>query len=180
MLLPHPVSASCACGANPRAHRGLQHWPQQVGRSVMLFDPPAALCGPALVRSVSMRSNCSWSTVAKARVVAGAACCQCRSVVGARASPKERACRCRVGVVAAAPEADALRRLQWSPRSRRSPAFLFREVDARQTQLRRCCCCKARASIVCRCVCRAVRSTVDPAADAQLPPIPASGCARAR
>ena len=48
LLLPSPRSRRVApAGASARAHRGLRlTGPQQVGRSVMLFDPPAALCGP--------------------------------------------------------------------------------------------------------------------------------------
>ncbi|HET7528209.1 MAG TPA: translesion DNA synthesis-associated protein ImuA [Burkholderiaceae bacterium] len=136
LLLPHsglgelrllmPALARIAGGGSASVHEG--------GRSVMLFDPPAALCGSALAQlGVDARQLLVVHGREGARASAGLR----------RLLPSadllwalEQALKSgHVGAVLAwLPQrlrADALRRLQLAAQSHDGPAFVFREVDAR-------------------------------------------------
>jgi protein ImuA len=104
------------------------------GRSVMLFDPPAALCGSALVQ---LGVDAQQLLVVHGREGARAAAGLRRLLPSADLLwALEQALKSgHVGAVLAwLPQrlkADALRRLQLAAQSHDGPAFLFREVDAR-------------------------------------------------
>ena len=104
------------------------------GRSVMLFDPPAALCGSALVQ---LGVDPQQLLVVHGREGTRAAAGLRRLLPSADLLwALEQALKSgHVGAVLAwLPQrlkADALRRLQLAAQSHGGPAFLFREVDAR-------------------------------------------------
>ena len=104
------------------------------GRSVMLFDPPAALCGSALVQ---LGVDAQQLLVVYGRKGARAAAGLRRLLPSADLLwALEQALKSgHVGAVLAwlplRLKADALRRLQLAAQSHDGPAFLFREVDAR-------------------------------------------------
>jgi protein ImuA len=104
------------------------------GRSVMLFDPPAVLCGRALVE---MGVHAQQLLVVHGREGARAAAGLRRVLPSADLLwALEQALKSgHVGAVLAwlppRLKADALRRLQLAAQSHDGPAFLFRDVDAR-------------------------------------------------
>jgi protein ImuA len=104
------------------------------GRSVMLFDPPAALCGSALAQ---LGVDAQQLLVVHGREGARAAAGLRRLLPSADLLwALEQALKSgHVGAVLAwlppRLKADALRRLQLAAQSHDGPAFLFREVDAR-------------------------------------------------
>jgi protein ImuA len=106
----------------------------EVGRSVMLFDPPAALCGLALAQ---MGVHAQQLLVVHGREGARAAAGLRRVLPSADLLwALEQALKSgHVGAVLAwlppRLKADALRRLQLAAQSHDGPAFLFRDVDAR-------------------------------------------------
>jgi protein ImuA len=135
LLLPHPGLGELRLLV-PALVRiaGASSSRQDGGRSVMLFDPPAALCGPALVQfGVDARQLLAVHGREGVRATAGLR----------RWLPSadllwaiEQALKSgHVGAVLAwlphCLRADALRRLQLAAQSHDGPAFLFREVDAR-------------------------------------------------
>jgi 1-acyl-sn-glycerol-3-phosphate acyltransferase len=144
LLLPHPGVGELRLLAPVLAA-------VQQQRSVMLFDPPAALCGWALAAlGLDLRSWCR---------AAGA----CRAVSAGRAGPGPRAAPAadvlwaleqalksgHVGAVLAwlpaRLRADALRRLQLAAQAHDGPAFLLREARrAAGPARRRCACCWPR------------------------------------
>jgi len=107
---------------------------EEAGRSVMWFDPPAALCGWALAQ---FGVNAQQLLVVHGREGARAAAGLRRLLPSADLLwALEQALKSgHVGAVLAwLPQrlkADALRRLQLAAQSHDGPAFLFREVDAR-------------------------------------------------
>ncbi|HEU5297614.1 MAG TPA: translesion DNA synthesis-associated protein ImuA [Burkholderiaceae bacterium] len=104
------------------------------GRTVMLFDPPAALCGPALVQ---LGIDAQQLLVVHGREGPHATAGLRRLLPSADLLwALEQALKSgHVGAVLAwLPQrlkADALRRLQLAAQAHDGPAFLFREVDAR-------------------------------------------------
>jgi protein ImuA len=134
LLLPHPGLGELRLLVPALARiAGSSDWPQQVGRSVMLFDPPAALCGPALVR---FGVDAQQLLVVHGREGARAAGLRRLLPSADLLWALEQALKSgHVGAVLAwLPQrlkADALRRLQLAAQSHAGPAFLFREVDAR-------------------------------------------------
>ena len=135
LLLPHPGLGELRLLVPALARiAGANDGPQQDGRSVMLFDPPAALCGPALVQ---LGVDARQLLVVYGREGARAAAGLRRLLPSADLLwALEQALKSgHVGAVLAwLPQrlkADALRRLQLAAQSHDGPAFLFREVDAR-------------------------------------------------
>ncbi|HEY6355413.1 MAG TPA: translesion DNA synthesis-associated protein ImuA [Burkholderiaceae bacterium] len=135
LLLPHPGLGELRLLVPALARiAGANDGPQQGGRSVMLFDPPAALCGPALVQ---LGVDARQLLVVYGREGARAAAGLRRRLPSADLLwALEQALKSgHVGAVLAwLPQrlkADALRRLQLAAQSHDGPAFLFREVDAR-------------------------------------------------
>ena len=135
LLLPHPGLGELRLLVPALARiAGASDGPQHVGRSVMLFDPPAALCGPALMR---FGVDAQQLLVVYGREGARAAAGLRRLLPSADLLwALEQALKSgHVGAVLAwLPQhlkADALRRLQLAAQSHDGPAFLFREVDAR-------------------------------------------------
>ena len=135
LLLPHPGLGELRllvpaivriAGAVRASHEG--------GRSVMLFDPPAALCGSALV---SFGIDAQQLLVVHGREGARATAGLRRLLPSADLLwALEQALKSgHVGAVLAwlprRLRADALRRLQLAAQAHDGPAFLFREVDAR-------------------------------------------------
>ena len=134
LLLPHPGLGELRLlvPALARIAGAARH--EEGGRSAMLFDPPAALCGAALAQfGIDARQLLVVHGREGVRATAGLR----------RWLPSvdllwalEQALRSgHVGAVLAwLPQrlrADALRRLQLAAQSHDGPAFLFREVDAR-------------------------------------------------
>jgi len=135
LLLPHPglgelrllvPALARIAGAGGSSARN--------SRSVMLFDPPAALCGSALVQ---LGVDAQQLLVVHGREGARATAALRRLLPSADLLwALEQALKSgHVGAVLAwLPQrlkADALRRLQLAAQSHDGPAFLFREVDAR-------------------------------------------------
>jgi len=135
LLLPHPGVGELRLLVPALANiSGAGDASADGGRSVMLFDPPAALCGSALVQlGVDPQQLLVVHGREGARATAGLR----------RLLPSadllwalEQALKSgHVGAVLAwlppRLKADALRRLQLAAQSHDGPAFLFREVDAR-------------------------------------------------
>jgi protein ImuA len=132
LLLPHPGLGEMRLLAPALALVAGQG--DEAGRGVMLFDPPAALCGWALARfGVDARQLLVIYGREGAR----------RAASLRRLPPSadllwalEQALKSgHVGAVLAwlpvGVRADALRRLQLAAQSHDGPAFLFREIDAR-------------------------------------------------
>ena len=133
LLLPHPglgelrllvpALARIAAGTQPDG-----------GRSVMLFDPPAALCGPALTQ---LGLDAQQLLVVHGREGVRATAGLRRLLPSADLLwALEQALKSgHVGVALAwlppRVKADALRRLQLAAQAHDGPAFLFREVEAR-------------------------------------------------
>lgn len=136
LLLPHPglgelrllvpaLARIAGAGAAAQA---------ESGRSVMLFDPPAALCGSALVQlGVDARQLLVVHGRESARAVGGL-----RRLLPSADLLWALEQALKSGHVGAALawlpprlKADTLRRLQLAAQSHDGPAFLFREVDAR-------------------------------------------------
>jgi protein ImuA len=135
LLLPHPGLGELRLLVPALARiAGASDAPQQSGRSVMLFDPPAALCGQALVQ---FGVDAQQLLVVYGREGARAAAGLRRLLPSADLLwALEQALKSgHVGAVLAwLPQrlkADALRRLQLAAQSHDGPAFLFRELDAR-------------------------------------------------
>ena len=135
LLLPHPGLGELRLLVPALARiAGAVDGPQQGGRSVMLFDPPAALCGSALVQ---LGVDAQQLLVVHGREGARATVALRRLLPSADLLwALEQALKSgHVGAVLAwLPQrlkADALRRLQLAAQSHDGPAFLFREVDAR-------------------------------------------------
>lgn len=135
LLLPHPGLGELRLLVPALARiAGASDGPQQGGRSVMLFDPPAALCGSALVQ---LGVDAQQLLVVYGREGAPAAVGLRRVLPSADLLwALEQALKSgHVGAVLAwLPQrlkAEALRRLQLAAQSHDGPAFLFREVDAR-------------------------------------------------
>jgi protein ImuA len=107
---------------------------EEGGRSVMLFDPPAALCGSALVQ---LGVDAQQLLVVHGREGACAAAGLRRLLPSADLLwALEQALKSgHVGAVLAwlppRLKADALRRLQLAAQWHDGPAFLFRQIDAR-------------------------------------------------
>jgi protein ImuA len=118
-----PALARIAAGTQPDG-----------GRSVMLFDPPAALCGPALTQ---LGLDAQQLLVVHGREGVRATAGLRRLLPSADLLwALEQALKSgHVGVALAwlppRVKADALRRLQLAAQAHDGPAFLFREVDAR-------------------------------------------------
>ncbi|MCC7459082.1 MAG: translesion DNA synthesis-associated protein ImuA [Nitrospira sp.] len=133
LLLPHPglgelrlLVPALACIANGGA-------PAAGGRSVMLFDPPAALCGWALAR---LGVEAQQLLVIHGREGArGAALRRVLPSADLLWALEQALKSGHVGAVLAwLPQrlrADVLRRLQLAAQAHDGPAFLFREVEAR-------------------------------------------------
>ena len=136
LLLPHPglgelrllvPALACIARASPSQ-------PEQGARSVMLFDPPAALCGPALVQ---LGVDAQQLLVVHGREGVRATAGLRRWLPSADLLwALEQALKSgHIGAVLAwlppRLRADALRRLQLAAQAHDGPAFLFREVDAR-------------------------------------------------
>jgi hypothetical protein len=111
---------------------------QQAQRSVMLFDPPAALCGWALAALgldmqhlviVRSRSRLPGRPVRGAGQAPRPARGRC--AVGAGAGAQERACRRRAGLAAGAPARRCAAPAATGGAGHDGPAFLVREVEAR-------------------------------------------------
>lgn len=134
LLLPHPGLGELRLLVPALARIAGAAGHEESGRSVMLFDPPAALCGAALVQfGVDARQLLVVHGREGVRATAGLR----RWLPSADLLwALEQALRSgHVGAVLAwLPQrlrADALRRLQLAAQSHDGPAFLFREVDAR-------------------------------------------------
>jgi protein ImuA len=135
VLLPHPglgelrllvPALSCIAGTADAT--------QSSGRCVMLFDPPAALCGWALAQ---LGVNAQQLLVVYGREGARGAA-QLRRILPSADllwALEQSLKSGHVGAVLAwLPQrlkADALRRLQLAAQAHDGPVFLFREVDAR-------------------------------------------------
>ena len=135
LLLPHPGLGELRLLVPALARiAGATDSSAESGRSVMLFDPPAALCGSALVQ---LGVDAQQLLVVSGREGARAAAGLRRLLPSADLLwALEQALKSgHVGAVLAwLPQrlkADALRRLQLAAQSHDGPAFLFREVDAR-------------------------------------------------
>ena len=135
LLLPHPGLGELRLLVPALARiAGASDGTQQGSRSVMLFDPPAALCGSALVQ---FGVDAQQLLVVYGREGARAAAGLRRLLPSADLLwALEQALKSgHVGAVLAwLPQrlkAEALRRLQLAAQSHDGPAFLFREVDAR-------------------------------------------------
>jgi protein ImuA len=135
LLLPHPGLGELRLLVPALARiAGATGSSAESGRSVMLFDPPAALCGSALVQ---LGVDAQQLLVVYGREGARAAAGLRRLLPSADLLwALEQALKSgHVGAVLAWPpqrlKADALRRLQLAALSHDGPAFLFREVDAR-------------------------------------------------
>ena len=135
LLLPHPGLGELRLLVPALARiAGATDSSAESGRSVMLFDPPAALCGSALVQ---LGVDAQQLLVVYGREGARAAAGLRRLLSSADLLwALEQALKSgHVGAVLAwLPQrlkADALRRLQLAAQSHDGPAFLFREVDAR-------------------------------------------------
>jgi len=134
LLLPHPGLGELRLLLPALARIAGDASGQEAGRSVMLFDPPAALCGPALSQ---LRIDARQLLVVHGREGARATSGLRRLLPSADLLwALEQAMKSgHVGAVLAwLPQrlrADALRRLQLAAQSHDGPAFLFREVDAR-------------------------------------------------
>ena len=135
LLLPHPGLGELRLLVPALARiAGVNDGPQQDGRSVMLFDPPAALCGQALAQ---FGVDAQQLLVVYGREGARAAAGLRRLLQSADLLwALEQALKSgHIGAVLAwLPQrlkADSLRRLQLAAQSHDGPAFLFREVDAR-------------------------------------------------
>lgn len=133
LLLPHPGVGELRLLV-PALARIAGASSLQAGRSVMLFDPPAVLCGPALAQ---LGVDAQQLLVVHGREGARATLGLRRRLPSADVLwALEQALRSgHVGAVLAwlpqCARADALRRLQLAAQSHDGPAFLFREVDAR-------------------------------------------------
>ena len=135
LLLPHPGLGELRLLVPALARiAGADAPSAESGRSVMLFDPPAALCGSALVQ---FGVDAQQLFVVYGREGARAAARLRRLLPSADLLwALEQALKSgHVGAVLAwLPQrlkADALRRLQLAAQLHDGPAFLFREVDAR-------------------------------------------------
>jgi protein ImuA len=135
VLLPHPGLGELRLLV-PALSRiaGTGDATQSIGRCVMLFDPPAALCGWALAQ---LGVNAQQLLVVYGREGARGAAQLRRLLPSADLLwALEQALKSgHVGAVLAwLPQrlkADALRRLQLAAQAHDGPVFLFREVDAR-------------------------------------------------
>jgi protein ImuA len=135
LLLPHPGLGELRLLVPALARiAGADDSSAESGRSVMLFDPPAVLCGSALVQ---LGVDAQQLLVVHGREGARATAALRRLLSSADLLwALEQALKSgHVGAVLAwLPQrlkADALRRLQLAAQSHDGPAFLFREVDAR-------------------------------------------------
>jgi len=135
LLLPHPGLGELRLLVPALARiAGAGDSSAENGRSVMLFDPPAALCGSALVQ---LGVDAQQLLVVHGREGARATAALRRLLPSADLLwALEQALKSgHVGAVLAwLPQrlkADTLRRLQLAAQSHDGPAFLFREVDAR-------------------------------------------------
>ncbi|HEY6512880.1 MAG TPA: translesion DNA synthesis-associated protein ImuA [Burkholderiaceae bacterium] len=135
LLLPHPGLGELRLLMPALARiAGAGASSEQSGRSVMLFDPPAALCGSALVQ---LGVDAQQLLVVHGREGVRATAGLRRLLPSADLLwALEQALKSgHVGAVLAwLPQrlkADALRRLQLAAQLHDGPAFLFREVDAR-------------------------------------------------
>jgi protein ImuA len=135
MLLPHPGLGELRLVV-PALSRiaGADDATASIGRSVMLFDPPAALCGWALAQ---LGVNARQLLVVYGREGARGAAALRRMLPSADLLwALEQALKSgHVGAVMTwLPQrlkAEALRRLQLAAQSHDGPVFLFREVEAR-------------------------------------------------
>ena len=134
LLLPHPGLGELRLLVPALARiAGADAPSAESGRSVMLFDPPAALCGSALVQ---LGVDAQQLLVVYGREGARAARLRRLLPSADLLWALEQALKSgHVGAVLAwLPQrlkADALRRLQLAAQLHDGPAFLFREVDAR-------------------------------------------------
>jgi protein ImuA len=135
LLLPHPGLGELRLLV-PALSRiaGATEASASIGRCVMLFDPPAALCGWALAQ---LGVNAQQLLVVYGREGArGAACLRrvlpCADLLWALEQALKSG---HVGAVLAwLPQrlkADALRRLQLAAQAHDGPVFLFREIESR-------------------------------------------------
>jgi protein ImuA len=133
LLLPHPGLGELRL-LMPALARITRGAPPEGGRNVMLFDPPAALCGPALTQ---LGLDAQQLLVVHGREGVRATAALRRLLPSADLLwALEQALKSgHIGAVLAwlpsRVKADALRRLQLAAQAHDGPAFLFREVDAR-------------------------------------------------
>lgn len=134
LLLPHPGLGELRLLMPALGRIAGAGAPAESGRSVMLFDPPAALCGSALVQ---LGVDAQQLLVVHGREGVRATAGLRRLLPSADLLwALEQALKSgHVGAVLAwLPQrlkADALRRLQLAAQRHEGPAFLFREIDAR-------------------------------------------------
>ena len=134
LLLPHPGLGELRLLVPALVRIAGDASAEERGRSVMLFDPPAALCGAALVQ---LGVDAQQLLVVHGREGVRASAGLRRLLPSADLLwALEQALKSgHVGAVMAwLPQrlrADALRRLQLAAQAHDGPAFLFREVDAR-------------------------------------------------